>query len=159
MYMRKQLIIVMLIFVSADILIAQDNPREQRPAGLSLYIGGPTIFASASFDVFLSPNVNFDVGGGLSGIYAGGKYHFKGHKDDKKWTFYSGLVFSKLGGAIGTENLVFFPVGYNYIDQKGFDFSVEALVIGEFLAGLFFQDGLTPYLIPAVPGLKFGYRF
>lgn len=150
--------ILTVFILCSSIVKAQENPREAFPAAISFYGGGPTFFASASLDVFLSPNVNMDFGAGFSGFYGGGKYHFKGHHADREWTFYTGLVIANLGEAVGTEYLYYFPLGYNYIGEKGLNFSIEALVIGEFLEDLFFEEGLT-YFIPAWPGLKIGYRF
>ena len=128
---------------------AQQNPREERSFGLSFYGGGPSLFASVSADYFVSSKVSVEAGGGAFGVYGGGRYHFKGDDPDKKWTFYTGLLYAHYGETVGVDQLFFLPLGYQYIGENGFNFAAEALILGDY----------GPYIIPIWPGIKFGYRF
>lgn len=143
------MITCVMILISSSGLSVQDNPREKHPLGVSFYGGGPAFFASASVDYFVLSTVSLDVGGGLFGVYGGGRYHFKGVNPDKRWTFYTGLIYGRYGEAVGVDQMFFLPLGFNYIGGKRFNFSIEMLVLGEYGA----------YIIPVWPGVKFGYRF
>ena len=141
-------ILFFLVFFCGEIH-AQENPRTINPLGISAYGGGPPLFASLSLDYFVDPRLSLDVGGGFFGVYGGGRYHLKGDNPDKEWTFYTGLLYGRYGEAVGVDQMLFLPLGFHYIGEKQFNFTIEMLVLGEFGA----------YIIPVWPGIKFGYRF
>jgi hypothetical protein len=151
------LTLITLVFVTQA--YAQQNPRDERPTGISFYGGGPPLLASVSLDQFVSPKVSIEAGAGAFGVYAGGRYYFKGDLADKRWTFNTGFLLAGYGETVGTDYLTFLPIGYQYIGERGFNFAIEGLVVGESLAGLLLGQGLISYLIPIWPGIKFGYRF
>tara|TARA_R100000084_G_C4545174_1_gene97450 strand:+ start:88 stop:561 length:474 start_codon:yes stop_codon:yes gene_type:complete len=150
-------LLFLVIIAFSTQLYSQQNPREERPFGLSFYGGGPSLFASVSADYFVSNKVSFEAGGGLFGVHAGGRIHSKGELSDRRWTFNSGLLFAFYGETVGTDHLTFIPLGYQFIGEQGFNFAIEGLIIGDVLAGLILQQGLA--FIPVWPGIKFGYRF
>lgn len=147
--LRQSLVVLTVFILCSSHIHAQENPREKSPFGISAYGGGPPLFASVSLDYFATPTISFDVGGGFYGVYGGGRYHFKGNILDKKWTFYTGMLYGRYGQAVGVDQMVFLPFGFHYVGEKRFNFNIEMLVLSDF----------GPYIIPVWPGIKFGYRF
>ena len=131
------------------LLAYTDNPRTLNPLGISLYGFGPAIFLSVSIDYFVSPSLSLEIGGGLFGLYAGTRYHFRGKMEGKTWTTYTGLFYANYGEQIGTEYLFFLPIGRQYTGKNGFSFALEMLILNE--------GG--PVYLPLWPGVRVGYRF
>jgi hypothetical protein len=164
---KRIIFIVVILFITT--LYAQDlskhmnnNPRTQRPFGLSINLGGPTYITSLSMDYFVFPYLNIETGGGIYGYYFGSKYHFKGCAPKVKTTLYTGFilsVFPPLRSVVWPSNWIiskpkthlgaYVPVGISNISGNGYTFSIEVAYNSKTLS-------------PALPfwfALKFGYHF
>lgn len=112
---------------------------DQRNVGFSYNLGGPSLFGSLNFDLFLSRNFSLEFGAPLQiatkGVYGGAKLHFPmTSKTNKFLSFYIGCIISAFA-IPDTDNGVFayFPIGIHSTNQKGFIFSIEAALInGDF---------------------------
>ncbi|MBI4726268.1 hypothetical protein HY768_03415 [candidate division TA06 bacterium] len=167
---KKFLILALLI---SSVIYAQEaekyvveNPRVKRPFGLNLNLGGPTYLASVSLDYFLLPVLNIEAGGGLTGYYAGPKYHFNGNAKRDKTTIYTGILFVvvppvdiiELGPSgdqwktqpTKTYYGLYAPVGFNTIYRNGYTFAIE-------IAYSSINKEFTS--VPLYFSLKFSYHF
>jgi len=130
------------------------NPRKARPFGINLNLGGPSVLISGSFDFFVIPTVNLEVGTGFIGTFGGVKYHFLGNEAERHWTPFAGVYYTKIdvpyffspGGH--EEEGLYFPVGIQYLGDRGFLFAVE-------VAGLLINNSNMAIF----GGLKIGYHF
>ncbi len=126
------------------------NPREKRRLGVSGVIGGQSIFVSLSLDYFVTPNLNIEAGAGAVGGYIGMKYHLDSVMNDPRWNPYIGASFSVVEAFLDASelnNILYIPVGIQYIGNKGFSIAVEVA-------------GLTPNSWTTTWGaLRIGYHF
>ena len=126
-----------------DDVNAIDLPK-QRPFGINLNLGGPSLIASVNLDYFLSKNISFEAGGGLFGVYGGAKLYIP----NGKTSFYFGysrsiIVFGESGASI----LNYLPFGIYSIDKHGYNFAFEVAAMGD-----------SSKVIPWAQ-LRLGYRF
>lgn len=160
--MGKAIVVIGLVFLLSGKVGAQEeeklNFRREAPLGLSLYLGGASVYA-VSLDYFVIPNLNLELNVGAN--FSGGiKYHFVGHKP-VKWSPYVGLMANATGKLFGSNSYstrrgFYFPIGVHYIGVKSFSFAIEAgpWYIKDDDGGNEDESGFHPWL-----GLKFGMRF
>lgn len=99
---------------------SSQNPRVNRPYGVNLIYAG-SVYLGASIDYFIKPEIDLKVGAGKSGAFAGMEYHIMGFRNNP-WTPYTGIFGTySFEGFIG----VYFPLGFQFIHNKGFTFSFE----------------------------------
>lgn len=131
------------------------NRRKKFPAGVNLYLMGPVGVAALSFDYFITPKLNLEVGGGFRnfdgdiGYTFGGKYHFFG-KTSTNITPYIGVYsgFEYTGTTLRNYNL-FIPVGLHRIKRNRFSWSIEAA----------YQHNSYALEQRFYGGVKLGFRF
>lgn len=149
----KQFLLLVFLSLSLSTYSQSINPRIEHKNGITLSVAGPSGYGSLSYNKFLSPTWNLEVGGEPVTGFVGIKYHFGGELD-KSWTPYVGAygvyawlfdVFDDddLGSAFGS----YIPVGINYLGINGFSFAFEG--------AMFYIDSD----ILAFGSLKFGYHF
>lgn len=132
-----QVLILIMLFLVNGIVHGQldSNPRIEKKHGVVLSGGGPGLYGALSYDYFVSPNVDVEIGAGPFTVFAGVKYHFEGG-ELKKWTPYIGgysmyiWIFEILTDDDNdTPQGWYFPAGIQYIGDKGFSFAIELAVM------------------------------
>ena len=147
-------IIVCVIGLGVNISNAQmDNPREQKPYGLSINMLGPTGFLSLSADYFTSPTINIEFGAGYMGCYGCVKYHINGSKNIST-TKYIGISYSIVNFNFpnmykDNYNFIFIPIGLTKNKKNGFTFGGDVA-----LAYNINTNKIGPW-----GGIKIGYHF
>jgi hypothetical protein len=146
--MKNHLILLILLLINNTLPGIADNPRVVNPNGISLYAMGPNAVGSISYDYFITPSINSEVGIGYIGVHAGIKLHFWGRNDERQWTPYIGAsVARSLFRSVGVDYLPYFPAGISFAGKNHFNFSFEIAPI---------QLKFSSW---NVAGVKFGYRF
>lgn len=130
----------------------KNGPRELKPFGVNIIAGGPSLIG-ASFEYFITPFLNIELGGGYYGVYSGPKYHIAAYRKDP-WTPYFGIQGTyAFEGKAG----IYIPGGFQYIGNYGFSFSFEFALWMEMQELETDPIGSLEYL--GMLGLKAGYRF
>ena len=132
---------------------SQDNPRIANRDGIIITGGGPGAYGSLSYDRFLSPNINFEIGAGPATLFTGINYHYGG-ESMKNWTPYLGgyLVYIWIFDIFPDDDNLssvagYIPVGLRLMSGGGFSMAFEG--------GVFVGVGdLLPF-----GGVKVGYMF
>jgi hypothetical protein len=166
--MKLSAVILTTIFMTAvaycqGTATQKNNPRGNRPLGLSLNLGGPTILASFSADYFILPMLDIEAGGGIWGYFGGMKLHINGNQP-KNSTLYSGVVltafpplpesdrFYKAGWNVPKPKTIYdlyVPVGITDISSSGYTFSLEIAT----------SRCIMKWKVPFIFSAKFGYHF
>lgn len=131
------------------------NRRAKYPAGINLYIAGPSGIVGASFDYFIVPKFSIEVGAGIRnsepdfGYFLGGRYHFFGNTITNI-TPYLGVFsgFEIKDNDIKNFNL-YVPIGIQRIKKNHFSWSVEVA----------YQRNSYGFTQNIYGGGKIGYRF
>jgi hypothetical protein len=134
-------------------LMGYQNPRKQRPLGLSAgyaasFTGGSLLLATADF--FVIPQIDLEINCGSSdlsgGIYysAGGRIHICSGYSEHKLTPFTGI----LGGAYYGYGIIQVPLGINYLLPSGVNASLS---VNELVS---FNDWQTTFI-----ELRIGWRF
>lgn len=134
-------------------------------SSLSVNLGGPTYFISASLGQYLSDKAEYEIGLGLVGIYGGGRYHllFKNLGKEREFLSpYTGL-FCSYGLLVDTTDsplpvshttALYLPLGVQFHGLEHFQFSAEIAVVKLLYNTDRFKSDLFLW-----PSLKFGLYF
>ena len=109
------------------------NRRAKYPLGVNLIAAGPSEFLALSFDWFITPKLNLEIGGGANhyknpypNYFVGLKYHFFG-KTISNLTLYAGGFgkndFDFLEKEIVQE--LYFPIGLQKIKKSKLTWNIE----------------------------------
>ena len=130
-----------------------ENIRMSKRHGVVLTGAGPGLYGSISYDYFISPKIDIEIGAGPLTLFGGVRYHFEGD-EDKNWTPYVGgyVIYIWILEIFDDDDneapLAFYmPIGLQYIGKNGFSFAAE--FAGMYGVGEFIEWG----------GIKLGYRF
>ncbi len=103
----------------------EPNVRIREPNGMSVVLLGPTLIGAGQYDVFVTPNLNIEVGLGLVGIYGGISYHFDGKNPARRSTPFIGLRGTL--GLIAANSIDFGPnFGRGVMLPFGFDINTKS---------------------------------
>ncbi len=120
-----------LIFSQASESMESENPRCFRKFGLGIQLAGPTGAFSIYSNWFVTNNVNIETGIGMLGYYGGIKY-YTGKKDKKQLlSRYVGLELGQFGLNFDIQKriVVYAPFGLQWMNKKGYNFSVELAIV------------------------------
>jgi hypothetical protein len=119
------------------------NPRTYKTKGYGIQLGGPTVIISGYYNKFINHHINYELGGGLFGVYGGAKY-YAGKKDNKQlfspyvganlglnYLPYIRIFFDGSSTASGWESSISFyaPAGIQLMTKTGFHMSIEAALV------------------------------
>lgn len=148
----KTLAIIILIGILPFIGNTQSNPRTSHPDAIVLSVGGPGLYGSLSYEHFISPSTNIELGSGPYTAFAGIKYHIGGN-EDKQWTPYIGGygIYLWIFEIFDDDDEVspfaaYIPIGIQYTGNGKVSFAIEVAA----LAG---AGEVLPF-----GSLKLGYR-
>lgn len=134
-YSKTLFIIVLSLITSIALGQMVDNPRLLRRNGITISGGGPGLYGSLSYDYFIGPNVDMEVGAGPFSIFGGLKYHFGG-ETDKTWTPYIGgyamyaWIFEVFSDDDNDTGLGWYlPAGIQFIGDRKFSFAIEMAIL------------------------------
>lgn len=141
----KKLIISLALLLVHTLVFAQIGPatnlRKEKPFGIALNLLGPSSVVSLSVDYYITHKVNIEAGAGLFGSYGGSTYHFNGDKP-QKWTLYTGLYRANIGFIADRLNIIYLPVGYEFIDPGGSAYNAEVAYAHVFGGKSFIWGGI-----------------
>tara|TARA_B100000809_G_C15091538_1_gene513372 strand:- start:1088 stop:1600 length:513 start_codon:yes stop_codon:yes gene_type:complete len=107
------------------------NRRAKYPVGINFVGFGPSGVAGLSMDWFIKPKFNLEFGAGLNDLkifqpsyFAGGKYHFFGNTISNT-TIYLGFFDKVTIDSIGTNNLLYIPIGLQRIKKNKLTWNIE----------------------------------
>ena len=145
------LITFLIFFAFTTSIYAQaiQNPRVERRHGISYKAFGDPSILGIAYDVFLTPKINTEVNVSivLPGLGAGIYYHPLGDHGNRRWSLYTGLHYG-FHTFINNLHSLYIPIGYNYIGEKGLNFSFDI--------GFYHAPG---FMTAALFSLKLGGRF
>ena len=148
--------VLLLISISAwsYSALASEQPTVagERPFGLTLNYGGPTLLGSASANLFVLPTVRTEIGVGYIGYFLGAACHPFGQKIESQ-SPYLGAYYSRFKIPIPfldeRMELLYVPVGTSKCWRDGFTINLELAYMRDLVESrnLFFA------------GVKVGYYF
>lgn len=150
--MNKVLIILCISFSN---LIFSQTPESHvsensrlRKFGIGLQLLGPTGAYSIYTNLFVTKNVNIEAGIGIFGYYGGFKY-FSRTKFNSVSRFV-GLNIGQFGfGTLDSDiqkRIIFYaPYGYQFMNKKGYYFSVEIAIVAQAKLPTFEYYRINPY--------------
>ena len=164
----KKIILILLLFISTEIF--SQNPRKDNRFGLNFILIGNSLSLGISFDAFVSPSFDIEIGAGtgtggmISGRtgFAGFNYHLFG-KSNRNFTPYIGAFIGVAGSPtnydqykVQPSKFVYFslPLGIQYISDGGFNVGLEIEIINENKKILFSKNKIA-----AIFGFKIGQHF
>jgi hypothetical protein len=147
--MRNFILLLILLFSSIGFTQSINhesigkNPRTYKTKGYGIQLGGPTIIISGYYNKFINHQLNFELGGGLFGVYGGAKY-YAGKKDNKQllspyiganlglnYLPYIRIFFDGSSSAAGWSSSISFyaPAGIQLMTKTGFHLSIETALV------------------------------
>lgn len=125
------------------------DTRLERPFAIGMQVLGPTTLFSGYAGYFLHPSINVELGGGVFGLYGGGKYYFGRVAPGRRWFPYAGAMLVVVPGILGAEQSLaaYIPIGLDYMFPWGLAFGAEA-------AAMIGAEAVLPYA-----ALRVSFRF
>ena len=130
-----------------------ENPRFKRPHGITLSGAGPGLYGSVSYNYFIKPTLDLELGAGPVTLFGGVKYHLGGAENKNLTPYFGGYamyiwIFDIFDDDDNETPLgLYVPIGIQYTSLSGFTYAVE-------IAGLYAVDEFIEW-----GSIKFGYRF
>ena len=107
------------------------NRRSERPIGMNLYGFGPGGLANASIDVFVTPKIALEGGGGFMnldgdiGYFLGARYHVFGNSFLNLTPYVGAYTAFHHNGRDLQNHSLYVPFGLHKIKKSGVTWSVE----------------------------------
>jgi len=131
------------------------NRRSKYPVGINIIAFGPTRIAGVSFDWFMLPKVNIEMGAGITNLktfrpsyFAGAKYHFFGNTI-LNTTFYLGLFDNITLDSTLLNQQLYVPFGIQRIKKNKLTWNIEVA----------YTYNISTFQSQVWGAFKLGYRF